>query len=92
MKIQIDIDGEVWSKFREMVQGQGKTLREVVPGVIEPVLRGYVDPPQTIPELPASPVPAESPLKRCPVCDKMVDRLFHIPNGRGCYECWKHSQ
>lgn len=43
MKIQIDIDGELWAKFREKVHGQGKTLASVVPGVLEPALESFIE-------------------------------------------------
>lgn len=45
MKIQIDLEKDLWIKFRDKVQGDGKTLREVVPTLFEPALREYLDPP-----------------------------------------------
>lgn len=43
MKVQIDIDGELWTKFREKVFYCGKLLRDVVPTVIEPALKEYLE-------------------------------------------------
>lgn len=97
MKVQIDIDAELWAKFRAKVHHQDKTLGEVVPLVVEPALRAYVDGDQ----LPlvavetvgrtmfSSPAMTSETVKRCELCDMPTERFHLFQNYRVCYSCWK---
>ena len=90
MKTQIDVDGELWAKFREKVHSEGKTLSQVVPTVIEPALRAYVDPLVIVDRLTKPTPPPPTTERRCESCDCVTDRLFLSPSSqRVCYKCWK---
>lgn len=148
MKIQVDLDGELWAKFRSKVHHEGKTLGSVVPTIFEPALRAYLDPPkcsECAPPILATKEEAEkiiresanrgfpvldtartralqepttietapieftgpttekklvaveriSPplptVKRCELCDQVVDRLFASAGRKVCYACWKNQ-
>lgn len=99
MKTQIEINDQLWNDLKAKVNADGKTLREVVPTVLEPALRAYVerttitpppppsDTPQVIPEpKKAPPVPA---VRRCELCDMPSERLFASGPYKVCYSCWK---
>ena len=100
MKIQVDLDATVWADFKSKVEAQGKTLKEVVPTVIEPVLRAYVrfQSDGVVPTVPTpfahqavllnAPVPS---VKRCELCDMPTERLFHKGELKVCYKCWRDS-
>ena len=96
MKIQVDLNEQLWNDFKSKVQGEGKTLREVVPTLFEPALRAYLEPSKPEerftpdPEIILKAVPPPMPtVKRCELCDMPVDRLFHSEGRRVCYSCWK---
>lgn len=44
MKIMIDLNADLWARFKEKVKSGGKTLTEVVPTVFEPALQTYLEP------------------------------------------------
>lgn len=103
MKIQVDLDAELWGRFKDKVTTQGKTLKEVVPGVLEPALKAYIEPMQCVslggadsPELPIvdritplKHVPPPQPTRRCELCDNPTERLFASGVYKVCYACWK---
>lgn len=100
MKTQIEINDQLWNDFKAKVNADGKTLREVVPTVLEPALRAYVerttitppppppDAPQVIPE-PKKAIPETPVVRRCELCDMPSERLFSSGPYKVCYNCWK---
>lgn len=50
MKINIEIDSDLWAKFKEKVRGEGKTLTEAAPQLMELALRNYIEPPVAVPQ------------------------------------------
>lgn len=99
MKIQIDINADLWAKFRDKVHGQGKTLASVVPGVLEPALKAYVEPPNCFnpffqvdqSQMQSIGSPPLIPIKRCELCDMPTDRLYASGMYKTCYSCWKSA-
>lgn len=103
MKVQIDIDSELWGRFRsKVINDEGKTLAEVVPGVVEPAIRAYLTAmefvehiiqPDELPILdrvtPLPKVPLSSFSRRCDSCDALSERLFSSNGKSVCYSCWK---
>ena len=87
MKTQIDIDTDLWNRFKEKVTAEGKTLREMVPYVFEPAIMTYLNPPPTTTTHVES--KPDVALKRCESCDTPTERRFSSNGKKVCYACWK---
>lgn len=116
----IDLNADLWARFKEKVKSGGKTLTEVVPTVFEPALQTYLEPKwvnrcdkcgkeiigiewlngdgsakicgecfaEEVPSIPQVKPPPIPTVKRCELCDKVVEKLFRKGEKRVCYPCW----
>lgn len=84
MKIQIDLDPELWNRFRDVVIAKGQTLKEVVPTVFEPALRWYLHDPPKIglvenPKVIESEVNMSLPVEDSPQSEEAISRTINPP-------------